>query len=200
MSEEKAIATKDNKVLLADANKALSNYIEKNIVSSFANQEHTIKLTIINTLAAKNIKKKKVGGIEVAYIEHTFARKALNFLFNFDIGDEVVRTEFYSSTVKTSKGDTVLYECKKDVRFNFLAPNGNRQTREVTGTGKAYLNAATSRFEVEKMALSNAWSLMLQSFGVTPRELGSGGDYYQAVEEPAEHTGTAPIVADKLNY
>ena len=178
--------------MMKGAEKQLSLYVAHNIVSDFDAIPPAVKLTIVNAAAKKAIKYREVGGKRTPYLDHFFSKKAANFLFNFDVGVDILATEM--STSKTGTGKD-LYECSRDVRFSFPSRTGGTTARTVTGTAKAYENPAISRYDVKKMALSNAWTLFLQSFGVSPRELDTG-DVYHA-DEPT--VPAAPAI-NKLTY
>lgn len=191
-----------NRDVLQVAKQQLLLYLEKNIITDSSNIPLTAKLTIVSALAQDNLKTREIAGKKIPYLDHFFAKKAVNFMFNFDVSCEIVRSEFITykepvtewhdksrrkEILKDGKGDTVfrdVFEAVRDVKFRFHHPIRDVYCeRMVTGTGKSYLNPATSRFDVQKMALSNAWTLFLQSFGISPKDLTDENTYNQEPEQ-----------------
>jgi len=188
MSEEKS-----------SAKLMLNNYLVKDVVVDF-NLPRDAKLSILQKTPKQYIKERKLGNQMVKYVEHKYARKALNFVFNFDYSSEVISKEYLEyiedyfqkqkdDTFKKAQRKVIEAEC--EVLFTF--PNGLKKT--VFGSHKGYPNPATTRGDIMKSALSQAHTKVAQTFGMATEE-----EYVPIGDTPIEEetivrdvTPSAPI-------
>ena len=162
MSEVKPVSIKDT----------VNNYLRKDIVDDFGQWPIHQKLSLFTQKTPRQyIKERLVSGKKVKYVPYQFSRKFLNFIFNFNISNEVLKEEyveydeqFFNS--KTQKKDTRhVIEAEATVKFTFIA-GGQTMVRTVKGSHKQYRNPALTRADAMKSAFSKTWTLAAQSFGI----------------------------------
>lgn len=203
---------------MPDAKTALEAYIKQDQIADFSVLPYENRINALVPVVRDNIEQRSIGKLKdkegnwhdnmVPYIPHTFAKKAIAFLFNNRWGCEIVERSYdviqepyqeYDPAQKRkvwakNKDGTFrkrnIYQSTAMVRFTFQYPGEERTwSRDVVGTGRAYDNPAMSTHEVEKMAVSNCYTLFLQSFGIIPRDIAIKD--YDAVDAPAESESDA---------
>jgi hypothetical protein len=178
--EDDQLATMD-----CDADKSrelLNDYFVNDKIADFSQVDEYSKLCLLQKTPAKFIKSRKVGRTMIPYVDHYFAEKALNFVFNFQISSEVVSHEFREIKGKTKDWDrtkrdsdgseitaykeTLSTEAECLVRFTFALKDGSKIVRDVYSAHKGYSNPATTRGDVLKSAISKAWTVVARQFGI----------------------------------
>lgn len=160
---------------------SFNQYMLNNLVTDFTQLPFHHKLTALQVLPSGMVRKRVIGSaggrnIEAEYIPHEVAERALNFIFNFNVSQEIIRTEFEEfkeegmkknwSTGAMEKKTSIIYEALAEVKFTFITDTGTRITRTVISTHKGYKNPATSRKSVVSGAVSKSWSLVAKTFGI----------------------------------
>ena len=143
---------------------AANGYFASNQVADFSKFSSFAKLNLLQKTPKAFIKNRKVAGVQLPYISHLFAEKALNFVFNFRVSNELVG-EPQLTEGKRKDGKT-FYECIVNVRFTFVDDAGNEIVRTVTSGHKSYENPATTKADCLKSAMSKAWTVVARTFGI----------------------------------
>ena len=100
----------------------------------------------------------------IPYLDHCFAEKALNFVYNFNISTEVTNCEKNRGTTKDGKKYIVVEVLMK---FTFYDQLTDREiVREVASSHKGFENPATNEGDVTKSAMSKAWTVVARTFGI----------------------------------
>jgi hypothetical protein len=153
---------------------ALTNYVRSNKITNFSQFPLEEKLTILQVVPKAFIKRREIKkGVSVPYIEHQFAKKALNFIF----GPENISVEIMSEKVDSYSEEYTDYQTKKTlkrniheasvtVRFTILIGESKKMIRDVKGTHKGYENKAIAKDDSVKSAISQAWSILARDLGV----------------------------------
>lgn len=165
---------KATKALVTGVNvRDLANkYIDKNVVDDFSKAPIHQKLAILQVTPAKFIKSRKIKKKEIKYVDHIYAKKALNFVFNFRVSNEVVVSEyvsyeeFYFDYESKQKKKRTVIEAEVTMKFTFTYPDGSTETRTVHSGHKGYKNPATTRADIMKSAHSKAWTIVAGTFGI----------------------------------
>jgi len=183
--------------------KALANgYFSKDVVAKFDSVPFEDKLTILQITPATYIKEREIGGKTVKFIEHTYAKKCMNFIFNFLVDSEVVREdwneyqeEYYDYKDKNCKKsqagkiipikkERTVTEASVVMKFTMTYPDGSIHSRTVRASHKGYPNPALTKSNIMEAAHSKTWSKLAATYGV-----GSELDKVQedkAYEQPEE--------------
>ncbi|HPO05754.1 MAG TPA: hypothetical protein PLQ36_01455 [Candidatus Gracilibacteria bacterium] len=149
-----------------------NKYFVKKEVGNFSDFSFENKLTIMQNTNPRFIKTREVAGSQIPYIPHTYAEKALNFLFNFRITNKIISKEITTRQVMVRNKKTgnmepkTVYDCSVLVEFTFTFPNGEKETRQVFGTNRSYDNLATTPEDGFKKAASNSWVVVARTFGI----------------------------------
>lgn len=150
---------------------AVNQYMVKNKIEDFTVLPFHEKLNLMQNTPAMFIKERKIGKTSVPYIEHSFAEKALNLAFNFNVSNEVVESGFreyeeayYDYQTKEKKARKVT-EAECMVKFTFKN-NGVDIVRTVYSSHKGFANPATTRGDVMKSAISKSWTVVARTFGI----------------------------------
>jgi len=193
------------KALLEQTAKSWSAYLAKDMVSDFSAVPVHAKLAIMQTLPKDCIEYRTVGSSQVPYIKHETAEKALNFAFNFRVDTEIMRDGGQEITVNGKK----CYEATVQVKFTFTLPDGSKITRAVYSGHRLYDNAATTKADAYKSALSKAYTIVARSFGIgsnfkdgktiTPIAKAEADAYEQVAKETPPHV-TKSFAKDDLPY
>lgn len=165
--------------------KALANgYFSKDVVAKFDSVPFEDKLTILQRTPAAYIKEREIGGKTVKFIEHTYAKKCLNFVFNFLVDSEVVKEEWneYTETyydykdknVKKSQTgkiipvqkERVVTEASVVMKYTMTYPDGSVHSRTVRASHKGYQNPALTKSNIMEAAHSKTWSKVAATFGI----------------------------------
>lgn len=178
----------------------INDYISKDVVTDFSTLTREVKLSILQKTPPKFIKERVVGNKLVRYVEHTYSRKALNFVFNFEYSCEIVKKEYieyeeaYSQKQKDGtfkRANRKVIEAECEVLFTF--PNGLKRT--VISSHKGYPNPATTRADIMKAALSKAYTRVAQTFGVATEE-----EYIPTNQDPEETEQTSTVEEMNSEY
>lgn len=165
--------------------KSLANsYFAKDVVADFSSVKFEEKLTILQVTPPKYIKERELGGKTVKFIEHTYAKKCLNFVFNFLIDSEVVKEdwneymeEYYDYKDKNCKKSQAgkIIPIKKErpvveasvvMKFTMTYPDGSVHSRTVRASHKGYQNPALTKSNIMEAAHSKTWSKLAATFGI----------------------------------
>lgn len=181
---------------MEDAKKALNAYVVGGEISDFAAIPFEQKLTLLQVTPDKYIKEREVAKKIFKYVEHTYSKKALNFVFNFDVTNEVIKEEYneyvedfrnyyHKDCKKDNQGKTIpVWDKRKvieaEVTMKFVM--GGKITRTVKASHKGYTNPATTRANIMEAAYSKAWTKVAATFGIGA-EL-DRVDEMRAYEEP----------------
>ena len=180
--------------------KALTNdYICKDIVADFSSVPEEAKLSILQHVPGKFINTRTLQGKEFKYIDHNYAKKCLNFIFNFNVSSEIMSKEYFTYTEKYSQRqqngsykeamrDVTEAEC--EIKFTFTRAGGKEIVRTVCSSHKGYKNPSLTRGDIMQSALSKAWTKAAQTFGI-------GANFDPAVEEQPETEEAEVTVVEK---
>lgn len=158
-----------------DAKLMVQNYIVKEVVADFSAVPQHARLTVLQKTPKQYIKERQVGGKTVHYVDHQYAKKCLNLIFNFRVSNEVLKEEYFEydekykekqkdGTYKDKERHVIEAECT--VKFTFDGDNGKDIVRTVKSSHKGYKNPATNRGDVMQAAFSKAWTKVAATFGV----------------------------------
>lgn len=159
-STDEKLIVYEQKVISPDEEKGreLANlYFAENKVGDFAKVPREVKLALLQITHKRFIKKRKVASIQIPYIDHFYAEKCLNFIFNFDVSSEIITKEF----IPFDKG----FEAEVQMRFTF-GSGDKKIVRDVYSSHKGFTNPATTRGDILKSAISKAWSVVARTFGI----------------------------------
>ena len=145
----------------------LSAYMRDNTIADFTTIPFSTKLSLLQKTPPSFIKyrelKTKGGGVKIPYVTHTFAEKALNFVFNFEVSNRLISNNV--SEVVKGNGKK-CFEASCLMEFTFRTPEGKEITRTACGTHAAYENIATTKEDSLKSAMSKAWTVVARTFGI----------------------------------
>jgi len=179
------------KDMLTTAKKSMTSYFKNVMVADFSQVPVHYKLTLLQKMPKEFLKSRKIGNQNIEYIPHEIAEKALNFVFNFNVSSEVIKTTFKETTKKTAATDyngnktmkeTKCYEASALVKFTFVTPDGQKIIRTVVGSHQQYENPAMSSQVVKQSAISKAWSVVAKSFGIASNVNTNEDDAYRNLE------------------
>lgn len=163
------------------AQAALALYFEQNEIGDFSKIPAYAKLTLLQTTPKIFIRTREInaGGkkVQLPYIDHQYAEKALNFVFNFNISCEIMEQsletkqekfkKYDSYTQKWGEGLRTVYSARATVRFKFFDERTQREiVRDVVSGHKGYENPATTESDTLKSAVSKAWTVVARTFGI----------------------------------
>lgn len=181
-----------------NAKSLATQYMRKDVVSDFSKLAPHLKLSIFQKTPPDFIKTRRIGKTDIPYIDHQFAEKALNFVFNFLVSNEVISHEIgeYEADVtrwengqpRKEKAKIIEAECM--VKFTFKTPEGETIIRTVYSSHKGYQNPATTRGDVLKSAISKSWTVVARTFGI-------GGDLKDREEKAYESAQEAEPVKEQ---
>ena len=158
-----------------ESRNALSIYIRKNQVSDFTKIPYEQKLTLLNSTPKDLIEYRQIGNTKIPYVPHEYCEKALNFVFNFNVSNEILKEELrtekymkpiYKNNKKIGEKEMEKYIARVTVRFTFLTTQKNEITRTVISTHIGYENPATSDGDALKSAVSKSWTVVARTFGI----------------------------------
>jgi len=164
MSKEITTAEGGEK-LSVTASKMIASYVNKGAMSDFASVPSYVKLAVLQKFPKAWIKTRQIQGKAVEYIEHTLAKKCLNFAFNFQVDAEIIEKKILEYEQQTSKGKAKVLEALVHVRFT-CRNGGEPIKRDIVSTHKAFENTAVPKFDCYKGAISKSWTLLAYSFGM----------------------------------
>lgn len=162
MSEDQGVSIKET----------ANNYLTKDVVEDFGQWPIHQKLSLFTQKTPKKfIRDRLVDGKKMKYVPYQFSRKFLNFIFNFNISNEILREDYveydekYTDYKDKKEKTRHVIEAEATVKFTFV---GGTQTmiRTVKSSHKQYKNKALTRADAMKSAFSKAWTLAAQSFGI----------------------------------
>lgn len=160
------------------------NYLDNGIVDDFASVPFEAKLCILQVTPPKYIQKREVAGKEFKYIDHQYAKKCLNFAFNFNVSMEIKEQKLEKVTEKywdykhpSCKADQYgrkipvaatreVFEATVVCGFTFKDKDGNEIKKDVISSQKQYPSAATNSGDCLKGAVSKAYTLVAATFGI----------------------------------
>lgn len=173
----------------SQAKEMVNSYMVKDKIMDFSTVPTHHKLTLLQKTPTAFIKERKIGRNMIPYVEHSFAEKALNLVFNFNVSNEVMEKEFreytetyYDYDTKEKKTRNVI-EAECMVKFTFRDQAGNQIVRTVYSSQKQYPNSAITRGDAMKGAISKAWTIVARTFGIGSDLKDAEEKAYREVEE-----------------
>ena len=165
------------------AKKSLSQYLRLNVFSDFSQIPYLVKIELLAKTPSDKVKTRKIGKEEVAYIDYRYAQKALHFLFNGHISNEVLHKDFIEydekkeiwewsdsakKKVKTGKFEiSKVIEAGVVMKYTVKHPDtGEMITRTVSTSHKQYPNPAITRGAALSAAISKSWTAVAYTFGI----------------------------------
>lgn len=143
--------------------KAANSYMATGLADDFGKWSLTDKLTAFARTPKKYIKQRRIGTINVPYIEHQIAEKVLGFVFNFQISNEVLESKITEESINGKK--SYLAYCV--VKFTFWDDRTQREiVRTVCSSHRAYANPATTPADSLKSAISKSYTVVAKTFGL----------------------------------
>lgn len=177
---------------------ALNSLMVKQKIINFDAFSKEDKLNLLQIVPKAFMKTRKVGSKMCKYVPHPYARRALNFVFNFRISTEVQEEnwleymEQYYNTETKKQETRQVYEASVLMKFTFTDRDGNKETRTVRSSHKGYNNSGTTRYAIMEGAHSLAWTKVASSFGI--------GLDLEAEYSPSEtKKKTAPVQEEPKN-
>jgi len=96
-----------------------------------------------------------------------YAMKVLNFIFNFDVSQEITDMKLSESSVPTKNGPKKAWLGAVTCKFTFHDPRTNRDIiRMVRSSHQMFESAATTADDAIKAAVTKSWTLAGKSFGL----------------------------------
>lgn len=159
---------------------AMGEYMRNNVVADFSSFSMESKLAILQKTPDTLIKHRTVDGKQIPYVDYKFAEKALNFVFNFDVSNRILREDYFSyeEAGKKHGKDVIRMATEAECTVEFVF--GGKITRTVKSSHKGYANKATTRGDIMKSAVSKSWTVVARTFGI-------GGDLQEAEKEYYEY-------------
>lgn len=169
------VLPEEGKGKIEEAQNMALAYIDKEVIADFSKVPQYAKLTVLQKTPKRYIKERDVGGKPYHYVDHQFAKKCLNMVFNFRVSNEVIKEEYHEyeepykekqkdGTYKNSARHVTEAECT--MKFTFEDENGKQIVRTVHSSHKGYENKATTRGDVMQSAFSKAWTKVAATFGI----------------------------------
>ena len=180
------------------AQEALKLYFEKNEIMDFAKIPSYAKLTLLQKTPKDFIRSREITAgnkkIQLPYIDHQYAEKALNFVFNFNISNEIIEQTLESKqerykkydqyTKKWIEGLRTVHNARVTVRFKFFDERTSREIiRDVVSGHKGYENPATTESDTLKSAVSKEWTVVARTFGIGANIAQKENDAYRKVDK-----------------
>lgn len=151
---------------------AVNDYLKKDLVVDFAQWPVHQKLSLFTQKTPRHfIRERLIDGKKMKYVPFQFSRKFLNFIFNFNISNEILREDYveydeeYMDYKDKKKKTRHVIEAEATVKFTFTGGN-QTMIRTVKSSHKQYKNKALTRADAMKSAFSKSWTLAAQSFGI----------------------------------
>jgi len=147
--------------------KVANSYINNGSVADFSMFPLHHKMSVFARTPKKFIKTRQVGGITVPYVEGNYAMKVLNFIFNFDVSQEILETKLVETKITTRNGPKTAYLGAVTCKFTFHDPRTYRDiVRTVRASHQMFLSPATTPDDAIKAAITKSWTLAAKSFGL----------------------------------
>lgn len=164
-------------------------YFVNNRVLDFSGLPSHTKLAALQKTPKGFIKSRRIKNVDIPYVDHIYAEKCLNYVFNFKVSQEIVGTPEWSSG--SSKKGTPFVECLIMVKFTFIHPETDQEiVRTVASGHKLYLNEATTKADCLKSAFSKSWTVVAKTFGI-------GADLHQKETEAYQKVQAEVQVKEK---
>jgi hypothetical protein len=162
---------------------ALGAYIRKGEIVDFGVYTTPEKLKHLQITPKEFIETREIQGKAFKYVQHTYAKKALNFVFNFGISNEMIKEEIteyqekfknyrHPAAKKDNRGQVIpvddtrtVIEAAVTMKFTFAGENGEI-TRTVRASHKGYSNPATTKSNTLEAAYSKSWTKVAATFGI----------------------------------
>lgn len=141
----------------------LSQYMRDDSVGNFGGIPMFEKLTMLQTVPDSFIKTREVGGKEIPYVTHEFAEKALNFVFNFRVSNEIKNSKIEEIVLPSGKK---CWEAECMVEFTFRLEHEEEIKRTVFSSHRLFPNPAITRGDTLKSAISKSWTVVARTFGI----------------------------------
>lgn len=155
---------KANRALMV---KAANAYINAGGVTNFAAFPLHDKMSAFARTPKKFVKTRSLGGVVVPYVEGVFAQKVLNFIFNFDISQEITDMKLVEMSIQTKNGAKKAHLGAVTCKFTFHDPRTGRDIiRTVRSSHQMFGSPATTPDDAIKAAISKSWTLAAKSFGL----------------------------------
>lgn len=190
----------------ANARNVAMKWIKEDVIADFTQIPEWQKLSVLQTTPEEYILERKVGwdkgsDVMAKYVPHTYAKKALNFVFAFNISTEIINPAIsdrkekykdYSTGQKSNTGKNVGVDKERayvlaeaTVRFTFKLKDGSEIKRDVYTSHKGYPAGSLTRADMMKAAISKAWTQVAETFGIGA-ELERERESQELGEEPPE--------------
>jgi len=224
-SKVKVIKTKKKKTTKAivkahpkaEAKSLASAFFRDNEIVDFSKIAEYPKLCVIQTTPKDYIKTRSIKtrgrAVMLPYVDHYYAERALNFVFNFRVSNEIISHEFkeysqeymdYSKRDKPVKRERDVTEAECMVKFTFVTNEGKEIIRTVYSSHKGYPNPATTRGDILKSAISKSWTAVARTFGIGADVVGRETKAYKKAEVEDKKGHAKPVkksfVKNKPNY
>lgn len=159
-----AEAVKTERQLMA---KAANSYLNTSVVADFNLWPVHDKMSCFVRTPKAYVKKRSVGGITIPYVSGHYAMKVLNFIFNFDVSQEITDMKLSESSVPTKNGPKKAWLGAVTCKFTFHDPRTNRDIiRMVRSSHQMFESPATTADDAIKAAITKSWTLAGKSFGL----------------------------------
>ncbi len=161
-----------------------NNYFLADKVRDFSDIPTLVKLAVLQKTPKPFVKHRTIQGVQIPYIDHLFAQKALNFVFNFNVSTEIIGNIVFEES-KDAKNRTTQ-ECRLTIRFKFYDSGSQREiVRDVVAGHQAWENQATTKADCIKSAVSKSWTIVAKQFGI-------GADIHKKEEAAYGKFGLSP--------
>jgi len=177
----------------------LNRYFSDGIqVMDFSEIPLPVRLSFIQKTPKAFIKKRKVGGKEIPYVDHYFAEKCLNFVSNFEWGSELIRSDIKEEFVETRNGKKKAFDAM--VEMNFWINLGEKKIKRFIVAGhRMFENPATTRADALKSAVSKANTVFARQLGVGTNMIDEEGRAYNAIIETMDSISPVKNSDEKFN-
>lgn len=156
----------------------MNAYFSKGVtVFDFSDLPAPLRLSMVQQTPSAFVKKRLIGKTEIPYIDHFYATKCLNFIFNFDWGSEMIKSDI--QVIKKAGGKTA-HEAIVEMRM-WGTIDGVKIERFIVSGHVMYENAATNKADALKSAVSKANTVFARQFGVGANIIDSEGKAYDSI-------------------
>lgn len=173
--QEGEIVDETEKSLKVQATNMLEDYLGAGRIADFSVIPSHMKLAMLQNVQMwkkyNPVKYKTYNGRRIPYLDHTFCKKSLNFVFNFRVSTELIGEDKfveYDNPKKDSKSK-YIYEAMVQRKCVVVFKDQEKEWSEtvvVTSANKQYDNPATSKYSVLQGAESMVSTRLAKHFGI----------------------------------
>ena len=157
---------------------ALNKYFINNTIGDFDKIPTAKKLAYLQKTPDSFKRTRVINNMQINYVDNVYAKKCLNFAFNFDWG--YTKTGESIREYKNAKNNTVF---EVIVFLDFYANfDGKTIRRSVTSGHTYYENPATNRGDAYKAAISKGITNFAEQFGIG-QDVKTGSKYHPIDDE-----------------